>query len=301
MIRFPCEKCGTAIQVADDLAGRQGRCPECGASVTVPAAGGPPPPPPPEAPLALEIAPAPAYSPVVVHPLAPSKALAVCALVFSCGAFIPLLALGLIVLVGPPKLQGSWAVILGALGFIPLLALVGIVLGAVALIAKKPGRPMAVTGLILGLVLAAASVTGGVFLLRQRARMVDFLQCRSNVRQIAIATMSYSADNNMYLPPDRKRLEPYLGYSEVWKCPSAKSGRDCDYVYAFRPDARLHQIRMPSMAILACDRKGNHRERRNVAFHDGHTEVLTEERFQALLSKRDNVEFAKHLRKLEGQ
>jgi prepilin-type processing-associated H-X9-DG protein len=247
------------------------------------------------------VVPATAYAPVPLRPPGPSKALAICALVFSCVALIPALALGGMVLFGPPRIHAGWVPVLAALVFIPLLALVGIVLGAIALIAKKPGKPMAVTGVILGVVLAAASVTAGVFLYRQSVRIADRVRCISNLHQIAIATVSYSSDNRMRLPPDRKRLEPYLGDSELWKCPSAKSGRDCDYVYLFRPDARYHQIRDPSMAILACDRKGNHREGRNVAFHDGHSEFMTEERFQARLSEEDNAEFARHLRKLEGQ
>jgi len=275
VIEVTCGQCGKANEYPDGLAGREWRCQECGASVVIPGAAAgqtlPPAPPPPPA----TYPPPSPYAPVAAWPMrAPpqaGKALAVCALVFGC------------------------------LGFIPLLALVGIVLGAIVLIAKKPGKGMAVTGLILGVVLGSASVTAGVLLARRAWRLGDRARCTSNLRQIAFATAAYSSDNDTYFPPDRKRLEPYLGDSELWKCPSAKSGRDCDYVYLFRPDTRYTQIWDPSEAILACDRKGNHREGRNVVFHDMHAEYLTEEHFQARLSRRDNAEFAKHLRKLEGQ
>lgn len=48
-IRFRCS-CGKKLGVGDHLAGRRGRCPDCGAIFTVPSAGSPPPPPPPRTP-----------------------------------------------------------------------------------------------------------------------------------------------------------------------------------------------------------------------------------------------------------
>ena len=272
MIRFTCEKCGTAIQVSDDLAGKQGRCPGCKTVVTIPSPG--PAPSPPPAPEMLSPPPqayAPPYAYAPMPPPGPSKALAICALVFGC------------------------------LGFLPLLALVGIVLGAIALIAKKPGKPMAVTGLILGLVLGTASVTGGVLLMSHFRRKADRVRCASNLHQIHMAVMQYSNEYEDRLPPDLERLDRYLGYSRVWKCPSARSKLDCDYVYHAKPNARFWDADHSGMRILLCDRKGNHRDGRNVAFYDGAVRFMTEKEFQALLSERDNAEFAKHLRKLEGQ
>lgn len=36
MITFSCQKCGKRFSVADEFAGRQGRCKKCGATITVP-------------------------------------------------------------------------------------------------------------------------------------------------------------------------------------------------------------------------------------------------------------------------
>jgi hypothetical protein len=39
LIRVECTSCGTALQVRAELAGQQGRCPKCGATLPIPAAG----------------------------------------------------------------------------------------------------------------------------------------------------------------------------------------------------------------------------------------------------------------------
>ncbi|MEK7205330.1 MAG: hypothetical protein AAB254_07445, partial [candidate division NC10 bacterium] len=46
MIRFFCDSCGKKLGVDGRLAGRRGKCPDCGFLFTVPAPDGPPPPPP---------------------------------------------------------------------------------------------------------------------------------------------------------------------------------------------------------------------------------------------------------------
>lgn len=45
-IKFPCQECGKKIGVADHLAGRRGKCPQCGTIFTVPPTGAALPPPP---------------------------------------------------------------------------------------------------------------------------------------------------------------------------------------------------------------------------------------------------------------
>jgi hypothetical protein len=41
-IEFRCARCGKLLRIGDDAAGRQARCPECGAISSVPAVGTPP-------------------------------------------------------------------------------------------------------------------------------------------------------------------------------------------------------------------------------------------------------------------
>lgn len=50
LIRVQCTQCGTALQVRNELAGQQGRCPKCGATIEIPTA---PPPSPTTTPLLL--------------------------------------------------------------------------------------------------------------------------------------------------------------------------------------------------------------------------------------------------------
>jgi len=286
MIRFNCDQCGTAIEVPDEHAGKRGRCPGCKALVTIPSAPAgesipspappapappapAPPPAPPQAPAAPQILspPPPVYAPVYarIPPPGPSKALAICALVFGC------------------------------LGFIPLLALVGIVLGGIALIAKKPGKGMAATGLILGLVLGSGSTIAGLYFLglaRENARQTV---CRGNLNSIGRAMHMYAADNDDRYPEDLKAL---IQTGSIWegalKCPSARSGRECDYVY-LKPERNG-----PYDAIAACERKGNHEGLRNVLYVDGSVRGMTESEFQRFLTDPENEAFAEHLRKTEG-
>ena len=39
MIKFQCSQCGQTVRVADEHAGRKGKCPHCQALLTIPAAG----------------------------------------------------------------------------------------------------------------------------------------------------------------------------------------------------------------------------------------------------------------------
>jgi len=61
-IRVECDGCGAVMNVQDSMAGRRGKCPKCGATIAVPAAGGQPAggTPEPAAPQQAAFAPAPA-------------------------------------------------------------------------------------------------------------------------------------------------------------------------------------------------------------------------------------------------
>ena len=85
------------------------------------------------------------------------------------------------------------------------------------------------------------------------------------------------------------------------KCPSVEAPSKCDYLYqppAVRFGDELADIRG---TIMACDRKGNHKAGRRVAYADTHVEWLTEEEFQAALAKPINAAFAAALKQAEGQ
>ena len=100
--------------------------------------------------------------------------------------------------------------------------------------------------------------------------------------------------------PDLKRVTAeYMGGVQVLKCPSARSGRTCDYFY-HPPAEKQTAVERPSSTILACDLKGNHPDRRCVAFVDGHCQVMLEEGFQDSLAQPENAAFAEALRKAEG-
>lgn len=71
-IRVKCDGCGAVMNVQDSMAGRRGKCPKCGATIAVPAAGGQPAADTPEPVPPQQAAPAPA--PVAAPTPAPAAA-----------------------------------------------------------------------------------------------------------------------------------------------------------------------------------------------------------------------------------
>ena len=174
MIEFNCSQCGKTVRVADESAGRQGRCPSCQAVLTIPSAAPSPP---------------PVWPPAMPPPLPPgagrmpgpppSKAMPICALVFGC--------LGVI---------------------LPILGLVGVVLGIVVLASRRPGKGMAATGVVLGLVLSGAS---SYFLLRGLGRARELARqstCMANLKSTSSAIETYKADNKSRTPRLHKWADP---------------------------------------------------------------------------------------------
>ena len=277
MITFTCGQCNTAIQVPDEHAGRKGRCPGCGTVVTIPpayaAAPPPQPAPPPVQPYMppQPYMPQPAWGPAPMPPGVggPSKILAVLALIFGFVAIIPFL---------------------GA-----LCGLAALVLGGISLAGKKPGKGMAVTGVIAGLLLGAGSTVGAVLLIIQFQHKGQEVRCRNNLHSIGIAVQAYASENRNRFPDDLDKLRPYVDRYEL-RCPRAESHHsDGDYIYA-KPAERISDLRRPSRTIIACDRKGNHDGRRNAAYADGHVESIeSEAELQRLLSEPDNAAMAKRL------
>lgn len=261
MIRFPCAQCGAAVEADDELAGKQGQCPTCGAVVAVPsttqptgAAGGAPPP--------LQGA----WPPGALAPTAPARP--------------------------PGKTLAVLALVFGLCGFIPALGLTAVILAIVVLATKRPGRGMAFAGLILGVLLAAGSTTAGLWYITSRARRrADLLRCRSNLHLITLACQQYAAEQDGKYPPNLEALERYVGSADCFQCPA--TGRK--YIYAPGPGAGRRLWDYESDAIVACDEKGNHEDGRNVAFADGHVQFVSEQHFQELLSRRANRHLAERL------
>jgi len=113
---------------------------------------------------------------------------------------------------------------------------------------------------------------------------------------IAPYVRRYCHAKNERYPEDLNALIE-AGYisRQCLRCPSTRGARECDYVYL-----KAHWD-SPGRTIVACDRKGNHEDWRNVLYLHGSCRGMTEAGFQAELAREHNEQFAEHLRKIEGQ
>lgn len=68
-ISLKCDGCGAVMNVHDSMAGQRGKCPKCGATIEVPAAGAPAAEPPTEQPLLAPEAPAPPMQAAPAQPV----------------------------------------------------------------------------------------------------------------------------------------------------------------------------------------------------------------------------------------
>ena len=175
----------------------------------------------------------------------------------------------------------------------------GIILGIVALAQSRPGKGMAIGGIVAGacgiivvqLLVAAIMIptVGGVRKLAQR------VQCASQLNGIGMAIRMYSAENDDVLPPTLQHLiDAGQADEKHFICPSTGHSRPFDYFYL---PVSLHA---DTNTIIACDLKGNHKEGRNVLFFDGAVQWMTNEQFGAALAEEQNAAFDKALRKAEG-
>ena len=199
------------------------------------------------------------------------------------------------------------ALVLGLCGLFPLLGIVcavlGIAFGIVSLARKCQGKGLAVAGIIAGvatlLTVQALSVVAVGRLATRAREQAKQTVCMTNLSAVAKGIQLYAADHDAF-PPDLKRVAAeYLGDDELLKCPSARSGRMCDYFY-HPPAGKPTAVQRPGSTILACDLKGNHPGRRCVAFVVGHCRAMPERDFQKSLSQPANAAFAEALRQAEG-
>ena len=201
------------------------------------------------------------------------------------------------------------ALVLGICGFIPWLGLLcgltGIILGIIALAQGTSRKGLAVAGIVTGtagpvlmIALVVAMVLPALNRAKEQARQTI---CQLNLNSISSSIFFYAADNNDAYPPNLQILIDTAAMpKKMLQCPSAKSGRDCDYFYFPPPKTEegLYEIRL----VMACDFKDNHKGKgRSVLFADGYTQWMSEQDFQTELQQTYNAAFAKALREAEGQ
>lgn len=203
------------------------------------------------------------------------------------------------------------ALVLGLLGIIPflgsLLGLVAVVLGIVALATGVKGKGLAVTGIVAGLLLPVivnVVVISAMLLpsLGHARELSRRSKCAENLKIIGVASQvywsqyDYAGLTSLQQLVDARFISAGSG---VFKCPSAKSDRSCDYFFA-TPANSVEHIQNATSVILACDLRGNHPDGREVLFLDSHVAWMSEARFQAALNQPQNTVFAAALREFEG-
>ena len=205
---------------------------------------------------------------------------------------------------GKSRALSITALVLGICALVPVLGialgLAAIIIGIVALATKRPGKGMAITGLVLGGV--APTMTTALLvaiLLPALGRAMELARrsvCAANLSSIGKAVLIYQAEHEA-MPPDMETLIRSGTSPKAFDCPSADKGRASDY-FLLLPKAGAQPD--PSETIIACDYKGNHSEGRNVLYLDGHVAWLSESAFQQELAKPSNAAFAAALKKAEG-
>ncbi|MCE5277141.1 MAG: DUF4190 domain-containing protein [Planctomycetaceae bacterium] len=272
MITFNCT-CGQSIEVADDMGGKQGRCPKCGQVVTVPAAAPP------------AVSPPPMSGPWGAPPVAaaPIPALSIVALILS------LVALPLLVLWGAGV----------------LFSLAGLVVGIVAWVRSahaKRGKGMAIaatvvsgsTILLVGVLIAILiPVIGSALGEAQKS------SCQMNLKVIGGAMRQYERSKDAvpakpwdlvdagYLPPS------------AFRCGGDKKWQEGLSSYFFQWSSQTSDEANPR-AMIACDLKDNHGNGRAYLTRSGNVGWMTEDTFQTALSQPENAAFAAALRTFEA-
>ena len=205
----------------------------------------------------------------------------------------------------PPTGKGLavTSLILGICAVIPCLGalagLVGLILGIIALATARPGKGLAVAGIVLSVVLGFLGSTVGTAIIiptLSRARgLAAQATCAANLNAVGLAVRLYMSDNRDQVPPNMQALiDEDMIDDMAFKCPGAnRDGRNDFFVHWAATAAS------PGMALFACDLKGNHRDGRNVLHFNGAVIFMTEANFQAALAAPENAAFAEALRQLE--
>ncbi|MCE5325722.1 MAG: hypothetical protein LLG01_04855 [Planctomycetaceae bacterium] len=284
MITFNCA-CGQAIEVADDMGGKQGRCPKCGLVLTVPPAAGP-------AAAPTDLAPMPPGNspPLPPGPWAAAPAagpgvgvLSIVALVISLVA-IPLLV--------------AWGAGL-------LFSLAGLVLGIVAWVRSsraKRGAGMAIAATIVSactILLGALLVAILVPVIGSALREAKTSSCLVNLKTIGGAMREYERSKDAVPSKPWDLVEEGLLPLTAFRCATDDTWQQGQSSYF------LHwkvQEGYPADVgtIIACDLKGNHEKGRNCLTRGGNVQWMPEDKFQIALTRPENAPFAAALRAFEA-
>lgn len=197
----------------------------------------------------------------------------------------------------PPK-RGLWmAVTAFALGilaishdFALLTGPVAIVLGLVVLITRRPGKWLAIAGLVIGTALLWVNMTH----FARNRELARRAMCGSNLHRIGQALAFYQSENDDAFPPDLQHLIDTGPGHDAFVCPL--TGHDQPFDYFYLPPAKD----APGETMTACDFKGNHEDGRSVLYADSHVKRLKEAQFQQELAKPHNAAFAAALRAAEA-
>ena len=205
----------------------------------------------------------------------------------------------------PPPLNrnASRALLFALLGFLPFLpGILAIRYGRRGLRdaqddPKIGGHSAARTGIIIGVISVAVWTVLSILAVpatiraRQQAMRV---QCGSQLRQMAMGAFMYATANLGFLPPDMDTLTTSGIPATLFVCPAcagdptkpvASTGAFGNYNYVYLGNGRkLSQIRSPSSEPLLYELPTNHSDPGiNVAYADGHVEVLNAQAAQAFL------------------
>jgi len=154
----------------------------------------------------------------------------------------------------------------------------------------------------IAFVLLAGLAVGGWVFYREYVKAKEAARrtaCMGNTRQIGLAMLQYAQDHDNQFPKDLAVLlqgpEVYLTTLKVFICPSSDSNIPEKWWYADPKTITNEELEefncyvlvpgasydWPPEFILLHDKKDNHDGAgRNCWFNDGHTEWLTEEKFQ---------------------
>ncbi len=141
------------------------------------------------------------------------------------------------------------------------------------------------------LALVGAVLLGGAgfpaWIIRQRE--AEFAQCTARLVRIETAVERYTANHPGKLAPSLDALLSEELLTEADLCCPARGEGTRGYLYAPAPDANHKELKE---RIRACDRRGNHADKRLVLYNDGSPGIVTEDRFQELLGKDVNAAIA---------
>ena len=204
------------------------------------------------------------------------------------------------------------SLVLGILGLFTFgaTAIVGLVLGIVAMVkinnsqGRLSGQGLAIAGTVVsGFFLLMLPIYAALLLpaLAQAKQRAQSINCMSNVRQLSLAVMMYSSDNNDLLPRTNSwcdQITQYVRSADPFRCPTGEGSLRSHYAFNAKLSG-LSQIKISRRAntVMLFETEGGwnasggpelmlksprHGKQFIVAFTDGHVEQINEARLQNL-------------------